>query len=106
LELSPDDARLELRRDAPSRLDRPAKTGRIVHYEDEASNLWRAPMTEEPSQHTSLHLSTFPAVATTIMADDETRRETSRLWRVWKTTKQLCYDRVRLPFNSEKDHPH
>lgn len=29
------------------------------------------------------------------MADDETRRETSRLWRVWKTTKQLCYDRVR-----------
>ncbi|KAG9683242.1 RPB5 subunit of DNA-directed RNA polymerase, partial [Aureobasidium melanogenum] len=27
------------------------------------------------------------------MADDETRRETSRLWRVWKTTKQLCYDR-------------
>ena len=33
----------------------------------------------------------------TNMADDETRRETSKLWRVWKTTKQLCYDRVRLP---------
>ncbi|CAD0107322.1 unnamed protein product, partial [Aureobasidium uvarum] len=30
------------------------------------------------------------------MADDETRRETSRLWRVWKTTKQLCYDRPKM----------
>jgi hypothetical protein len=106
LELSPDDAGLELRRDAPSRLDRPAKPGRIVHYEDEASNLWRAPITDDPSQLIPLHLSTSPPVATTAMADDETRRETSRLWRVWKTTKQLCYDRVRPPFNSEKDHQH
>ncbi|KAL1311525.1 hypothetical protein AAFC00_001646 [Neodothiora populina] len=27
------------------------------------------------------------------MADDENRRETSRLWRVYKTTKQMAYDR-------------
>lgn len=28
------------------------------------------------------------------MADDENRREMSRLWRVYKTSKQMCFDRV------------
>lgn len=28
------------------------------------------------------------------MSDDENAREMSRLWRVWKTAKQMCYDRV------------
>lgn len=28
------------------------------------------------------------------MADDENRREMARLWRVWKTAKQMVYDRV------------
>ncbi|KAF4552517.1 DNA-directed RNA polymerases I, II, and III subunit RPABC1-like protein [Elsinoe fawcettii] len=27
------------------------------------------------------------------MADEESRRELSRMWRVWKTTKQMLYDR-------------
>jgi len=30
------------------------------------------------------------------MADDESKRELSRLWRVWKTAKQMLYDRVCL----------
>jgi len=37
---------------------------------------------------------TFTSRAQIIMADDENRRETSRLWRVYKTSKQMCYDRV------------
>lgn len=28
------------------------------------------------------------------MADEENRREMARLWRVWKTAKQMVYDRV------------
>ncbi|PNS17483.1 DNA-directed RNA polymerases I, II, and III subunit RPABC1 [Sphaceloma murrayae] len=27
------------------------------------------------------------------MADEESRRELSRMWRIWKTTKQMLYDR-------------
>lgn len=28
------------------------------------------------------------------MSDDDNRREMSRLWRVYKTSKQMCHDRV------------
>jgi hypothetical protein len=38
------------------------------------------------------------------MADDENRRELSRLWRVFKTAKQMCHDRVSRPAATARVH--
>lgn len=102
--LSPDDDVLELPRDAPNALDRPPRLPAELFTAKTKHPLFGAQEIDYPSRNDSLALSNLIYTIITAMADDETRRETSRLWRVWKTTKQLCYDRVRQ--NSSNNLPH